>query len=80
MTLKRSTDVRPRKGWREDPTRNRRQLTHAVSPGSSIALCGVRVGVTGEGWPDSDSSVTPLTRCPVCTQAISLIHTGEHYF
>lgn len=68
-------DQRPVKGWRSDPHVNSVQLTHAVLPGRHIALCGVPVAVLGEWWPEPSAS-TPISRCSVCTAAISHMWTS----
>ena len=58
------------KGWGEDPAHNSRQITHAVSRRRHVAVCGTRVAVLGEPWPDW-SRRTTMPRCSTCTQAVT---------
>jgi hypothetical protein len=62
-------------GWREDPARNRNQLTHAVRPGKTVAACGARVEVTGQPWSHAGTPGS-LGRCPICATAAHLIAHG----
>lgn len=69
MTATQPRTDRPRTAWRADPQLNTHQLTHAVSPGRTVAYCGVHVIVIGDPWPDPGVS-TPLARCATCTHAV----------
>jgi hypothetical protein len=69
MTTTHSRTDQPVTAWRTDTQHNTRQLTHAVSPGRTVAYCGVRITVVGEPWPQPGAS-TPLSRCSTCTHAM----------
>lgn len=59
------------KGWGEDPAGNGTQLTHAVSRRRRhVAVCGTRIAVLGEPWPDWTRRTT-MPRCSTCTQVVT---------
>jgi hypothetical protein len=61
----------PLAAWQSDPVRETRQLTHAVWPGHSVALCGLVTTVTGEEWPAvGEPWLLPRMRCSYCHHAV----------
>ena len=67
-----------RQGWRDEPTKNRSQMTHLVEPGRTVALCGIQVRVIGDPWPDNGVA-TVMCRCATCANATYFIASGESY-